>query len=143
MNSLDDMCASDKLNRVRHLINVLGSMDNPDRSALSEFAWTLRERMEDALETLRGERSNEQEEHGIDWHAFRIRVEAVAALRGVDASHLLALSDAELDETPEVNDFARETGASLDWLICGRFQPFVHRRPVHSADVKVRQEVEA
>ena len=59
-SSLDDMDAVDKLNRVRRLIEALGYMDEPDHHALSEFAWTLRERMEDALETLKAERQKER-----------------------------------------------------------------------------------
>ena len=48
----DLMKAIDKLYRVRQLIRALVSMDDPDEASLVEFACTLRERMDDALETL-------------------------------------------------------------------------------------------
>lgn len=83
----------------------------------------------------------------IDWNVFRVRVECVAALLGTDASDLLAMSNAELDEAPEVTAFARRTGASLDWLVLGKHQPFVEGRgPVtlaSSADLFAKLHVAA
>lgn len=75
----------------------------------------------------------------INWFAARTRIECVAALRGIDASDLLAMSNAELDEAPEVTAFAKRTGASLDWLILGKHTPFVEGREGGGED-KTRQE---
>lgn len=59
---IDDMTAVDKLDRVRNLILAMDMMSGAHsfhNEAISEFAWTLREKMDDALATLEAERARE------------------------------------------------------------------------------------